>query len=247
MRRSENGFTLIELLVVIAVIAILAAILFPALSSARQKALQAKCLGNLKQIGLATQMYIDDNGGRYPLWGWFKAIQPYSKCQLLSVCPADSLKNKAKYKYSDQGNVISYWRNVYTDYWAPKVNDSPPLDSFITYKRTTVYLMDGPADGREAHTWWGPPTTWRRGDPAYQPMAEDSENRHFGAANVLFCDWHVKLCRNEDFKTTRKGTWQSCPLLHLKRPAPAAWTPVECDGRDWRERNDGQHPWFRGD
>ncbi len=57
---NKKGFTLIELLVVIAIIAILAAILFPVFAQAREKARQASCLSNLKQLGTATQLYVDD-------------------------------------------------------------------------------------------------------------------------------------------------------------------------------------------
>jgi prepilin-type N-terminal cleavage/methylation domain-containing protein/prepilin-type processing-associated H-X9-DG protein len=62
-RQLSRGFTLIELLVVIAIIAVLAAILFPVFSQAREKARQASCLSNEKQLGMAARMYMDDNDG----------------------------------------------------------------------------------------------------------------------------------------------------------------------------------------
>ena len=61
----KKQFTLIELLVVIAIIAILAAMLLPALSAARERARSANCTSNLKNIGLATTMYADDNNDYY--------------------------------------------------------------------------------------------------------------------------------------------------------------------------------------
>ena len=65
--RSQPGFTLIELLVVIAIIAILAAILFPVFARARDKARQAACMSNEKQIGTATMMYLQDYDEYYPI------------------------------------------------------------------------------------------------------------------------------------------------------------------------------------
>lgn len=63
---KRDGFTLIELLVVVAIISVLAAILFPAFAAARAKARQAVCISNLKQIALATIMYVDDYDGQFP-------------------------------------------------------------------------------------------------------------------------------------------------------------------------------------
>ncbi len=94
MRRT--GFTLIELLVVVAIIAILAAMLLPALSKAREKARQAACLNNLKQIGLALHMYIGDYdeyipyGKMFtgsPTWVWQCGLQPYLKNERVWICP----------------------------------------------------------------------------------------------------------------------------------------------------------------
>jgi len=66
VRAARCGFTLIELLVVIAIIAILAAMLLPALSSAKQTALRVRCVNGLKQCGLAAHMYANDNAERLP-------------------------------------------------------------------------------------------------------------------------------------------------------------------------------------
>ena len=66
-RLNASGFTLIELLVVIAIISILAGILFPVFSQARERARAIACMSNLNQLGKAIVMYSDDNNGRFPI------------------------------------------------------------------------------------------------------------------------------------------------------------------------------------
>ena len=69
--RKRDGFTLIELLVVIAIITILAAILFPVFSRARENARRASCLSNAKQMGLAMLQYAQDNDEKFPIVAFY--------------------------------------------------------------------------------------------------------------------------------------------------------------------------------
>ncbi len=119
----RKGFTLIELLVVIAIIAILAAILFPVFSRAREQARKTTCLSNMKQIGMALMMYVQDWDETFPFLGCWGCgtgpdannplctpqakIYPYVKNTDIFACPSTAGDAATMVLYYDAGQNLA--------------------------------------------------------------------------------------------------------------------------------------------
>ncbi len=195
----RKGFTLIELLVVIAIIAILAAILFPVFARAREKARQASCLNNVKELALAVQMYAQDYDETLPFsrhqtalgWTpWTMILEPYIKNWQLILCPSGTQRwasHSTRYHACSDG-----WGN-WTDYGA-NVNimgSSVPSAALaeIQYPSETVVMGDSDCT-RDTADGWTYSYAWYISDVhrAYSFVPA----RHNEGANFAFCDGHAK-------------------------------------------------------
>jgi len=118
----RKAFTLIELLVVIGIIALLAAILFPVFGRAREKARQATCTSNMKQLGLAFTMYTQDNDEYWPIGdqvngddsGWYTSVYPYIRSANIYTCPSDTTTGTGVISYAMNRNLTRVAESNYT-------------------------------------------------------------------------------------------------------------------------------------
>jgi len=195
--RRRLGFTLIELLVVIAIIAILAAILFPVFSRAREKARQASCQSNVRQITLAIAMYAQDYDETYCMawmWGpslaapdgkWYTAIMPYMKNTDLLRCPSrrDIQSHTRGYTWNAHGssavNGFGYRPTdpaTYTGWFISEGDIELPAE--------TIIISDpGPASVINPSVAGLITTAWR---------PNDLPDHHNGMGCHGFSDGHVK-------------------------------------------------------
>jgi prepilin-type N-terminal cleavage/methylation domain-containing protein/prepilin-type processing-associated H-X9-DG protein len=215
MKRNlqSRAFSLIELLVVVAILGLLAALLLPSLSRSKASAQTIKCAGNLRQLGLAAQMYWDDyngncfryrggvtNNGDFYWFGWLErgaestrafdptpgALYPYLNGRGVEVCPA--LKySSVEFKLKAVGAAYGYGYNLNLS--APINN--PAFNLSRIGRMNEIVLL---ADCAQINTFQPPAS------PSH-PMLEEfyyvneseatAHFRHRQLANVLFCDAHV--------------------------------------------------------
>jgi len=208
----RKGFTLIELLVVIAIIAILAAILFPVFAKAREKARQASCQSNLKQLAQACMMYVDDNDERNinlylgPVQGntdftdpddgaticfsWRSMIQPYCKNWNLQVCPSGtSIINPAARETN--GNWHPALRSNYGWNMTRWGDGRPDNRSMADFPVPAETIMLGEVACGRACIEGGCCDPQDPYDP-YVTCDGSYAKRHNDGANFAFYDGHVK-------------------------------------------------------
>jgi prepilin-type N-terminal cleavage/methylation domain-containing protein/prepilin-type processing-associated H-X9-DG protein len=208
---QHRGFTLIELLVVIAIIAILAAILFPVFSQARDKGRATACLTHARQIGTATQMYSQDydeylipaNTGQFPnmatYTGWDRILTPYVKSAGVFTCPSAGAPAGQTLSIGTNKHVSSmlYFTNLSPKTW--KMTD-------VEYPAECILMHDSPPQLPNSYNGG-----LNLGNPygaclgylhsigvtgAYSPNVQQYL-RHQVGANYVFCDGHAKWSKPE--------------------------------------------------
>jgi prepilin-type N-terminal cleavage/methylation domain-containing protein/prepilin-type processing-associated H-X9-DG protein len=218
----RRGFTLIELLVVIAIIAVLAAILFPVFSAAREKARQATCLSNMRQLVTAWDMYSQDNdemfvyvifaagtytypngttGGRYT---WGHMLYPYVRNKGVYTCPSN--KRKWDGGMDPFGGISINPRATYqalsAGVWPGWMSSLEDPTRCVVFTDTGTGSIDGDDDWYLV--WWRK-EAW---DGHFATVAP----RHRGMCNVAFADGHAKAMQPDKITGDQPYTLNGHPL-----------------------------------
>lgn len=224
MGSTRRGFTLIELLVVIAIIAILAAVIFPILTTAKQRAHQAACLNNIKQLSMGIDMYMTNNGDRMVpyFWqhgsqwkNWVTIVEKYLQTKMdpstgLPVSKAVQSCPSQKYKGWGYGYNAKYLCKVVT-YSDGYGYEGYPLSAVRYPAKTVNFSESGVIKWSTGEMRCNPgvwPPSQGEDDPvkAGQSWTPAPEARHNGGCNVGFVDGHSAWFKlgSEFYPTTDK-------------------------------------------